>query len=100
LNHAFNQPKNGPHLYALTEMRLYDGRSFELIKQATASLGDELTAAALYTKPFRGPLRQIDVAAFPTRPEQAGTNQTFRAIIRSLLASSLDHTLPALLHSQ
>jgi hypothetical protein len=90
----------GAYLYALTEMRLYDGPSFELIKQATASLGDEPTTAVIFTKPFKGPLRQIDVAAFPTRPEQAGTNQTFRAIIRSLLASSLDHTLPTLLHSQ
>ena len=90
----------GAHLYALTEMRLYDGQGFELIKQATASLGDEPTTAAIFTKPFRGPLRQIDVAAFPTRSEQAGTNQTFRAIIRSLLAGSLDHTLPELLRSQ
>jgi hypothetical protein len=92
--------REGAYLYALTEMRLYDGQSFELIKQATASLGDEPTAAALDAKPFRGPLRQIDVAAFPASPGQAGTNQTFRAIIRSLLAGSLDHTLPELLRSQ
>ena len=90
----------GAYLYALTYIRLYDGQSFKLIKEAAASLDDEPTTAAIYAKPFRGPLRQIDLASFPTRPEQAGTNQTFRAIIRSLLASSLDHTLPALLRSQ
>jgi hypothetical protein len=30
--------REGAYLYALTEMRLYDGPSFELIKQVTASL--------------------------------------------------------------
>jgi hypothetical protein len=91
--------KQTAYLHVLTSIRIYDGASFELIKAAPASMGDDpgpFEVPKNY-KPVRGPARQIDVASLPATPQQAARNPAYRAIIESLLATSLDKTLPGLL---
>jgi hypothetical protein len=89
------------YLHALTTIRLYDGTGFQLIEKAAATTGDDGGPMDFkHPAPFRGPKRQIDIASFPTTPQQAAINPAFRATIRSLLASSLDQTLPKILRPQ
>ena len=87
------------YLHVLTSIRIYDGASFELIKTAPALMGDDPRPFEVPKnyKPVRGPARQIDVASLPATPQQAAQNAAYRAIIESLLAASLDKTLPGLL---
>jgi hypothetical protein len=86
------------YLFALSYIRIYDGQTFEILKQGAASTGDEpLVSFLLRTTPFRGPKQELDEAAFPTNPADAATNPTFREGVRALLKASLDKTLPALL---
>jgi hypothetical protein len=91
--------KQTAYLHVLTSIRIYDGASFELIKAAPASMGDDpgpFEVPKNY-KPVRGPARQIDVASLPATPQQAARNPAYRTIIESLLATNLDKTLPGLL---
>ncbi len=90
--------KETAYLHALTSVRIYDG-NFELIKAAPASMGDDpgpFEVPKNY-KPVRGPARQIDIASLPATPQQAAQNPAYRASVESLLATSLDKTLPGLL---
>jgi hypothetical protein len=88
-------------LHALTSIRIYDGQTFELIKEARATTGPA-------PRPFDlkadwhtyQPVQEVDPAAFPTVPLQGARNPAFRDTIRSLLAKSLDWTLPTLLWSE
>jgi hypothetical protein len=90
--------KRRTYLFALTYVRIYDGKSFDIVKQGAASIGDEPPMSfALRQTPFRGPKRELDEASFPAIPAQAATNPTFREGVRALLTASLDKTLPALL---
>jgi hypothetical protein len=92
--------KERAYLYALTSIRTY-GRNFELLDEAAASTGDDGGPMDFkHPAPFPGPKREIEIATFPAAPEQAAGNRAFRATIRSLLASSLDRTLPKVLRSQ
>jgi hypothetical protein len=85
-------------LHALTSIRIYDGQTFELIKEARATTGPP-------PRPFDlsadwhtyQPVQEVDPAAFPTTPQQAAKNPVFRDAVRSLLVKSLDWTLPTLL---
>jgi hypothetical protein len=86
------------YLFALTYIRIYDGHSFDILKEGAASLGDEPRITfTLGTTPFRGPKREIAEDAFPARPADAAANRDFRDGARALLKASLDKTLPALL---
>jgi hypothetical protein len=90
--------KRRNYLFALTYIRIYDGQSFEIIKQGAASTGDEpLTSYLLRLTPFRGPKRELDEASFPATPAQAVTDPVLREGVRALLATSLDKTLLAML---
>lgn len=90
--------KEQAFLYALTYIRTYDGASFELLDQAAASTGDDGSPMDFkHPAPFPGPKREIEIASFPAAPEQAAGDPAFRTTIRSLLASSLDRTLPKVL---
>ena len=85
-------------LFAITYIRIYDGRSFELIKQGATSTDDEpLMAQALRMTPFQGPKLELDEASFPATPTEAATNPVFRKGVLALLKASLDNTLPAML---
>ena len=93
--------KNRVYLFALTYIRIYDGQSFELIKQGAALIEDEPAGSVLLgLTPFRGPKLQIDESLFPAAPEQAARDSFLRDGVRALLAASLDKTLPAMLRPQ
>lgn len=85
-------------LFALSYVRVYDGQSFEVIKQAAATTDDEpLVARVLMSNPIRGPNRELDKDAFPANPADAPGNPAFRDGVRALLTTSLDNILPAML---
>lgn len=85
-------------LFALSYVRIYDGQSFELIKQGAATTDDEpLVARVLMTNPIRGPNRELGKDAFPANPADATSSPAFREGVRALLTTSLDNTLPAML---
>jgi len=93
-----NPIKRHNFLFALTYIRIYDGRSFELIKQGATSAGDEpLMSQVLRLTPFQGPKLELDEASFPATPTEAAANPIFRQRARALLKASLDHTLPEML---
>ena len=84
-------------LFAMMYIRVYDGRSFELIKKAPA-LATEDTFANRVTHNFLGgPSRELDPAMFPGRPADAAANPVLRDGVRALLTAGLDKTLPAML---
>jgi hypothetical protein len=82
-------------LFALTYIRIYDGRSFELIKQGATSTDDQPPMSQFM--PFQGPKMELDEASFPATPSEAAANPVFRKGVRALLKASLDNTLPAML---
>jgi hypothetical protein len=85
-------------LFALSHVRIYDGQSFEVIKQSAAATDDEpLVARVLMSNPIRGPNRELDKEAFPSNPAEATSNPAFRDGARALLTTSLDNILPAML---
>lgn len=89
--------KDRAYLHALTAIRIYDGKSFELLGEARApapriDLKGDWQAYQ--------PVQEIDATEYPTAPQQGARSVAFRDTIRSLLARSLDWTLPALLRSE
>ena len=85
-------------LFALSYIWIYDGQSFEVIKQGAATTNDEsLVSQALMLNPIRGPNRELDRSAFPSAPAEAATSLALRDGVRALLTTSLDNTLPAML---
>ncbi len=93
-----NLIKKRTYQFALTRIRIFDGQTFELIKQAPAA-GDNVSLGAILIgdNPIRGPNREVDEASFPATPAEAVTNPALREGARGLLAASLDRTLPAML---
>jgi hypothetical protein len=85
-------------LFALSEIRIYSGQSFEVVKQAvTTNDGESLISRALVLNPIRGPNREVDRGTFPSVPADAATSTALRDGARALLTTSLDNTLPAML---
>jgi hypothetical protein len=82
-------------LYAMMKILVYDGRTFELIRQAPASLKDNSVKRTIGVA--NGPARELDLSAFPDKPADAARNPVLRDGVRALLTQSLDNTLPALL---
>jgi hypothetical protein len=94
----YNPIKDHTYLFALTHIRVYDGQSFELIRDAAASTDEQsIVSRVLLLEPIRGPSRPLDNALFPSAPPEAATNPVFRDGVRALLTASLDKTLPGLL---
>jgi hypothetical protein len=82
-------------LYAVTGIRVYDGRSFAVLKAGAGRTGDRnILASAMGADPVRGPNRKLESFAWPPT-SQALTG--LREQARSLLAESLDKALPELL---
>jgi len=93
-----NPIKERTFLFAMTNIRVFDGQTFELLKHGSASTEDGLTVSrVLLLNAIRGPNRELESAAFPAIPAEAATNPGFREGIRGLLTESLDKTLPAML---
>jgi hypothetical protein len=85
------------YLFALMHVRIYDGQTFELIKEGPALIDDESLLARAYLNPVGGPYRALDEKSFPTSREEAVANPTLRDGVRALLTASLDKTLPVML---
>lgn len=82
-------------LYAMMKILVYDGRTFELIRQAPASLRDNSVKRRIGVA--NGPALEIDLSAFPDKPADVARNPILRDGVRALLTQSLDNTLPAML---
>ncbi len=85
------------YLFAMMYIRVYDGRTFELIKEGPAYNDNESRLERALHNPVGGPYRQLDAAAFPDKPSDVSGNSMLRDGVRALLTSSLDMTLPEML---
>jgi hypothetical protein len=92
----FGGPLHRTFLFALTDVRVYDGRTFEMLKHGPALTEDE-SLAGRAGRPIQGPYRELDKGLFPTAPKDVVNNIALRDGARALLAASLDRALPALL---
>ena len=88
---------NRTYLYALMYVRVYDGRTFELIKDGPARIDDEPFLSRAFVNPIGGPYLVADDRSFPASREEAVANPTLREGVRALLTASLDKTLPVML---
>ena len=106
--HGGNQPEYGigiskrpfskeATLFAMLYIRVYDGRTWKLIRKAPALMTEDTYIERVLHNPLGGPSRQLDVAMFPDKPADARNSPVLRDGVREMLAKSLDKTLPALL---
>ena len=86
-------------LFAMMYIRVYDGRTFQLINEAPA-LMEEDTYANRFKYYLGGPSRPIDLAMFPEKAADAAANPVLRDGVRQMLTVSLDRTLPGMLRPQ
>jgi hypothetical protein len=77
------------YLYALTYIRIYDGRSFAIVKRGPG--GDYKLFSSLFTTGISGPSREVKGLTWPPAPD------SLREQIRAMLAESMDQALPKLL---
>jgi hypothetical protein len=84
-------------LYVLMHVRVYDGQTFELIKEGPAVIEDGSLLHRAYLNPVGGPYRALEEGSFPASRAEAVANPILREGVRALLAASLDKTLPAML---
>ena len=84
-------------LFAMMYVRVYDGRTFRLIREAPALMTENTYIERVLHNPLGGPSRQLDIAMFPGKPADAIANPVLRDGVREMLTASLDKTLPALL---
>jgi hypothetical protein len=87
------------NLFAMMYIRVYDGRTFQLINEAPA-LMEEDTYANRFKYHLGGPSRPIDLAMFPEKAADAAANPVLRDGVRQMLTVSLDRTLPGMLRPQ
>ena len=87
-------------LFAMMYIRVYDGRTFELIKQAPALMTEDTYVERVLHNPLGGPSRDLDPAMFPDKPADALANPVLRDGVRAMLTASLDKTLPPMLRQQ
>lgn len=89
VNYGFSGLDN-TFLFAVTYVRVFDGKSFELLKQRAGVQLDEGVT------PIIGPSRPLENFVWPDDPDKVIT-PAMRDATRGLLARSLDETLPVLL---
>ena len=86
------------YVFSLTYIRVFDGQTFDVIKQDAASIdGHSALYQAVLGDIIRGPFRQFDSTSFPATPPDVLNNTAIRDDARALLTTSLDRTLPDLL---
>jgi len=90
-------PGGKTFLFAMMYIRVYDGQSFRLIREAPALMTEDTYIERILHNFLGGPSRQLDSAMFPVRPVDAATNPVLRDGVREMLTASFDKTLPALL---
>jgi hypothetical protein len=94
-------PYGGPvYLFAMMLIRIYDGRTFELIKEAPALMTEDTYIERMTHNFLGGPSMQLDAAMFPEKPAGVANNTVLRDGVRTMLIKSLDKTLPALLQRE
>lgn len=86
-----------PILFAMMKIVVYDGRTFDVIRQAPASIKDDNSFGRTLMGLPGGPILELDPSAFPDKPADAARNPVLRDGVRALLTQSLDNTLPAML---
>jgi hypothetical protein len=77
------------HLYALSAISVFDGRTFEVLREQRASIGQNTLFAEII-----GPHREVAASDWPTGP--VAQNQPIRSATWQLLDQSLAATIPAL----
>jgi hypothetical protein len=88
------------YLFALTHLEIFDGRTFEILKQGGGLLHEETTLGGrlvndlMRTSPLRGPSRKLENFPWPPSPDAV---TGLREPTSVLLATSLDTVLPKLL---
>jgi hypothetical protein len=87
------------YLFALSSLSVFDGHTFEILKQGGGTLGgltlgERLAESVTRTSPLRGPSRELEDFAWPPAPDAV---TRLREPTRALLAASLDRVLPGLL---
>jgi hypothetical protein len=93
-----NPLKNQTYLFALSYIRVFDGRNLTIVKQGSAFAETEsLVSRMIVGTLIRGPHRELNEASFPGKPSEAAHNLALRDGVRALLTASLDKTLPAML---
>jgi len=91
-------PYGGPvHLFAMMLIRIYDGRTFELIKEAPALMTEDTYIERMTHNFLGGPSMKLDPAMFPEKAAEVVNNPVLREGVRTMLTKSLDKTLPSLL---
>jgi hypothetical protein len=85
------------NLFAMMYIRVYDGRTFQLLEEAPALMTENTYMDRLLHNPLGGPSRELDAAMFPDKPADAAANPVLRDGVRAMLTASLDKTLPAML---
>jgi len=85
------------YLFAMMYIRVYDGRTFELIKEAPALMTENTFPERVLHNPVGGPSRALDSEIFPEKPTDAVGNPVLREGVRAMLTASLDKTLPLML---
>jgi hypothetical protein len=78
-------------LFAYMWLRVYDGRSFALLRRKAGTLGQPTFMAGM-----RGPHREVDESWWPTSLD-IEQDTKLRDVTRALVSETLDATLPELL---
>jgi hypothetical protein len=92
--HRFGRPV---YLFAMMYIRVYDGRTFELIREAEALTTEDTFMNRVRHHPLGGPSRELDPSMFPEKPTDAVASPVLRDGVRAMLTASLDKTLPGML---
>jgi hypothetical protein len=86
------------YLFALSFIRVFDGRDFSIIRQGSALTNREpLMQRMLLGELILGPYSELSEASFPRQAERSADNLALREYARALLTASLDKTLPMML---
>ncbi len=81
------------HLYALTTVHVYDGRTFERLQWRRP---DFQIGASLVGKVINGPHRTLDRSWWPPNP-QVAQNEKLKSATRALVEQSLATTIPEIM---
>ena len=84
------------HLYALTTVHVYDGRTFERLHWRRP---DFQIGASLVGKVINGPYRTLDRSWWPTNP-QVAQNEKLKGATRALVEQSLATTIPEVMGAE
>ena len=97
----FSRAGGDIHLFALTALFVFDGHTFEVLEKRVGSPVEEKPGSnpTLYDRLRTNPMRGANLALkdFPSWPPASDAVMGLRDATRSLLAESLDKTLPKLL---